>query len=242
VLSAPFVAFFNHAARTSEASTRAAREPARDLSVRRRRPSAPIALTQGGQEARFGKNAPPMQFAGRRRPAARRSSSSRSASSSSSARRARRARAAGEWALFRMTAQAPKWEQVNPTTWKAEWNAGGPVALEFTFPNGLPALQRGVARRNGLRSAGDQSSRRLRRRQSHHRTARRQAGRSNGGRRAMRGGPRSVQRRLGRAASPEPGREGRATVRAGLAGPEDQPPVDVLLSVKVQVDRAAGWR
>ena len=50
------------------------------------------------------------------------------------------ARASGDWALFRLVAQAAKWDG-GGGAYRAEWSDG--VALEFGFPSGAPVLQRG---------------------------------------------------------------------------------------------------
>jgi type VI secretion system protein ImpL len=144
VLSAPFVAFFNRAARTSDALyPGGAAEPRVVLTARSATPRRALLLSQGSQEARLARNAPPVQFAwpsttGRE---ARLAVSEREFIILGKTRVA--ARAAGEWALFRLVAQAARWEPAGPGAWRAEWNAGGPAAVEFGFPAGAPVLQRG---------------------------------------------------------------------------------------------------
>jgi type VI secretion system protein ImpL len=141
-LSAPFVAFFNRAARVSDALYAGGPEPRVVLTARGLGKQA--TLFQGAQAAKLGGQAPPAQLVW----------------PSTSGREARLelgyrdlvvlgrtkvvARAGGEWALFRLVAQAAKWDG-NGGTWRAEWNAGGqgPVAVEFSFANGQPVLQRG---------------------------------------------------------------------------------------------------
>jgi len=142
-LSAPFVAFFNRAARASEALYSEGAEPRVVFTARSATPRRAVALSQGAQVARFGRNAPPAQFAwpsvsGRE---ARLVVSEREFLVLGKTRTV--ARAVGEWALFRLVAQAPKWEAAGPGAWRAEWHAGGPVAVEFSFANGQPVLQRG---------------------------------------------------------------------------------------------------
>jgi type VI secretion system protein ImpL len=143
VLSPAFVAFFNRAARTSEALYDGAAEPRLTVNARSTTPKRAVVLSQGNQVAKFGRNAPPFQFNWP-------SASGREAKLSVSERefiilgKTRTvARAGGEWALFRLVAQAAKWEQAGPNQWRAEWNAGGPVSIEFAFPKGFPVLQRG---------------------------------------------------------------------------------------------------
>ncbi|GJG86570.1 hypothetical protein tb265_17510 [Gemmatimonadetes bacterium T265] len=142
-LSAPFLAFLNRALQVSTALYGDAPTPNVVFTARGAGDKA-ATLVQGAQVAHFGKDAPPAQFVW----------------PSTSGREARLdvgyrnlvvfgrtkavARAGGEWALFRVVAQATKWEG-GGGTWRAEWNAGGqgPVAVEFTFANGAPVLQRG---------------------------------------------------------------------------------------------------
>jgi type VI secretion system protein ImpL len=56
------------------------------------------------------------------------------------------ARATGEWAIFRLVAQAAKAEGSGGAL-RAEWSATGkgasPVAVEFSFESGVPVLRRG---------------------------------------------------------------------------------------------------
>lgn len=141
-LSAPFVAFFNRAARTSEALYGGGTESRVVLTVRGAGRNA--TLVHGAQVARLGGSAPPAQLVW----------------PSTSGREARLevgyrdlvvlgrtkvvARASGEWALFRLVAQAAKWEGDGGTA-RVEWSGGaqGPVAVEFAFANGAPVLKRG---------------------------------------------------------------------------------------------------
>jgi type VI secretion system protein ImpL len=144
VLSGAFVTFFNQAARTSEALYGAAgTAPAVALRVRSATPRRALQLSQGAVVARLGGNAPPAALSWP-------STSGREAKLVVSERefivlgKTRTvARAGGEWALFRLAAAAAKWEQAGPGTWRAEWNAGGPVAVDFIFDNGRPVLERG---------------------------------------------------------------------------------------------------
>lgn len=141
-LTAPFLAFFNRAARVSDALYAGGAEPRVVFTVKGA--GKPATFVQGTQAVKLGGNAPPAQFAW----------------PSTSGRDARLelgyrdlvvlgrtkvvARASGEWALFRIVAQAAKWEGGNGA-WRAEWNAGsqGPVAVDFTFASGAPVLGRG---------------------------------------------------------------------------------------------------
>jgi type VI secretion system protein ImpL len=142
-LSEQFVQFFNRAARASAGLFPAgAAEP--KMVVRAHAVStdkAPeIYLRQGSQEARFVKNSPPQQFVWP-------STTGREASLSSKLVRAHRsdtrvtvARGVGDWALFRLVAQATKSEGTH-----AEWNNKdvGTIAIDFEYENGLPVLARG---------------------------------------------------------------------------------------------------
>jgi type VI secretion system protein ImpL len=145
-LSAGFVEFFNRAARSSAALFPAgSTEPRVALSARGvatdRIPE--VVLEQGPQVARFGKSAPAAQLTW---PAAGAREAKLAAVTNSRLTRDRErtvARGTGEWALFRLVAQAAKWEG-GGGSYRAEWNSGsGPVVVEFSFPSGSPVLQRG---------------------------------------------------------------------------------------------------
>jgi type VI secretion system protein ImpL len=141
-LSAPFVAFFNRAARVSDALYGGGAEPRVVFTVQALGRSATLA--QGSQVARLGKDAAPAQFTWP-------SAAGRDARLEVDYRQlvvrgktATVARAGGEWAMFRLMAQAAKWEG-GGGTYRAEWTGGGqgPVAVQVSFANGAPVMQRG---------------------------------------------------------------------------------------------------
>ncbi len=142
-LSQQFVDFFNRAAAASSGLFPAGAETPRVVVRARTVPTdkAPeIILRQGTQEARFAKNSPPQEFVWP-------STTGRQASLGFERKRAlsrdaRRtiATANGEWALFRLVAQATKSDGTH-----AEWNNAdaGKIAFDFEYENGAPVLSRG---------------------------------------------------------------------------------------------------
>ncbi|GLC25002.1 ImcF-related family protein [Roseisolibacter agri] len=144
-LSGEFVAFFNRAARVSEALFAGGPEPRVTFTARGvandRVPQ--VTLTQGTRVARFEKNAPPAEFTwpsttGREAKllVVRNVRNRRDRETTVKA-------ASGDWALFRLVAQATKAEG-DGGGYRAEWGSGdGAVAVEFGFPEGMPVLKRG---------------------------------------------------------------------------------------------------
>ncbi len=139
-LSAPFLEFFNKAMRVSDALFNGGAAPrVVFLAKGEVSPQTPtITLMQGSQRARFDQSAPPAQFVWP-------SSSGREASLSAQFGRERDrpvAKASGEWAIFRLVANAAKVDGS-----RAEWSATGkdaqPVAVLFTPESGAPVFQRG---------------------------------------------------------------------------------------------------
>ena len=139
-LSAPFVDFFNKAARISDALFSGAASP-RVVFLAKGEVSAltpAVTLTQGTQRAHFDQNAPPAQFVWP-------SSTGREAgllAQFKGERERQVLRSAGEWAIFRLVAGATKVEGG-----RAEWSTTGkgaqPVAVTFTIESGAPVFQRG---------------------------------------------------------------------------------------------------
>jgi type VI secretion system protein ImpL len=142
-VSAPFVAFFNRAARVSDALYGGAAEPHVVFTAQALGGRA-VALAHGSQVARFGKDAAPAQFAW---PSATGREARLEVDYRSLVVRGKTAtvaRASGEWAMFRLMAQAAKWDGANGS-YRAEWTGGGqgPVAMQVTFASGAPVMQRG---------------------------------------------------------------------------------------------------
>jgi len=142
-LSGAFVTFFNRAARVSDALFHGGGpEPRVVLTARALLAggAAQVSLSQGTTIARFKQNTPPVQLVW---PAA----SGRDARlwASIKGKDIDVARGSGEWALFRLVAQASRFEG-GGGAWRAEWSGGrglAPGSLELTFASGLPVLRRG---------------------------------------------------------------------------------------------------
>ena len=140
MLSAPFVDYFNKAARVSEALFGGGASP-HFVFLAKGEVSAlapVITLLQGTQRARFDLTAPPAQFVFP-------SSSGREATLLAQFKGERErliARGTGEWAIFRLVAAATKVEGG-----RAEFAATGkgaqPVGVQFTIESGAPLFQRG---------------------------------------------------------------------------------------------------
>ncbi len=140
--SAPFLAFFNRAAEVSYALYGGAPEPRVVFTVQSAG-GKEATLSQGTQAAPLGGDAPPAQFSWP-------STTGREAKLQLGykkliilGRTAVVARAGGEWAMFHLAAQAASWDGAGGAA-RVQWNSGqGPVAVQFTFPNGAPVLKRG---------------------------------------------------------------------------------------------------
>jgi type VI secretion system protein ImpL len=141
-LSATFVEFFARAAQVSDAlfpdnaPTPTLRWMARGITSAQ---TPLIVLKHGGREARFDAKTPRNEIVW---PA----ESGRDARLEATFKKNKPVTVAsgtGEWALFRLVAQASRFEGAG----RAEWNATGkdavPVVVEFDAPGGLPVLKRG---------------------------------------------------------------------------------------------------
>jgi type VI secretion system protein ImpL len=146
-LSQQFVEFFNRAAQASAGLFPAGATEPHVVVEAHATPTgqAPlVVLVQGTKEARFDKNSPPQQFvwpSATGRNAALYVESGQLLGVIRGAKRKYLARGAGDWALFRVVAQAAKSEGAH-----AEWvdKDAGTVAVDFTFENGgVPVLARG---------------------------------------------------------------------------------------------------
>jgi type VI secretion system protein ImpL len=142
-LSAPFVGFFNKAARVSAALFGGGAEP-RVVLIGRGIATEQVPLVRlvhGAYEARFVRNTPPAQIVW---PAPGRREARLVAQFGK--REQTVAQATGEWALFRLVAQAGR-PAGGGSSLRAEWPASGgrsaPVVVEFASDNGYPVLQRG---------------------------------------------------------------------------------------------------
>jgi type VI secretion system protein ImpL len=147
-LSNQFVTFFNHAAQVSAAlypdgsAQPRIKLTARGIVTDR---AQEIILTQGTQVARFSKNTPPAEL---NWPSATGRSVSLDALGGGRFLRGRPtehiAKAAGDWALFHMLAQATKGDAGENGDYHAEWNSPlGPIAMDFTTTAGASVLRRG---------------------------------------------------------------------------------------------------
>jgi type VI protein secretion system component VasK len=145
-ISASFLAFLNRATKVSNALFAGGAEPrvvfhAKGVPTEK---APEIVLSQGTQVAKFSTNTPPNQFVW---PSATGRDVVLSAEGNGrflrGAKNRRIDRASGDWGIFRLVAHAAKLEGAGPNL-KAEWNGGdlGPIAVEFTFTNGYPVLQR----------------------------------------------------------------------------------------------------
>ena len=140
--SPAFLAFFNRAVEVSNALYAGAAEPHVVFTVQGAGDKE-ATLSQGTQAAQLGSNAPPAQFSW----------------PSTTGREARlqlgykkllvlgrtnvAARAGGEWAMFHLVALAAQWDGTGGSA-RVQWSSGqGPVAVQFSFPNGAPVLKRG---------------------------------------------------------------------------------------------------
>jgi type VI secretion system protein ImpL len=143
-LSQPFVAFFNRAAQVSAALYGGGNQPRVILHAHgEASPQVPtVNLYYGSQVAPFRTNTPPAQLVWPN-PTGR---DVRLTAQLGKQKEKTIAQAKGEWALFRLVAQAAR-VQGSGGTLRAEWNPPDrgqpPVAVEFTFANGAPVLQRG---------------------------------------------------------------------------------------------------
>jgi type VI secretion system protein ImpL len=141
-LSAPFVAFFNRASLVSAALFGGGAEPRVVFTAHAVVEEDPrwVTLTQGGQAARFEKNTPPAQFVWP-------SASGREAKLTGQYGRRERmiAQASGDWAMFRLVAQAAKVEgDANMhVEWMQEDKNARAVAVDFVFTAGAPVFKRG---------------------------------------------------------------------------------------------------
>jgi type VI secretion system protein ImpL len=148
-LSGEFLQFFNRAAQVSDALFAGGPEPRLSVTARGV-PSGPVKeviLAHGQQRAAFTGNTAPAQFTWPVTGQAR-----LSVVRDVAARRDRETtlrQASGEWALFRLVAQATKVEGSDSAI-RAEWGTGGgAVAMEFGFPEGMPVLKPGWLGRLG---------------------------------------------------------------------------------------------
>jgi type VI secretion system protein ImpL len=141
-LSAPFLTFFNRAVEVSHALYGGAAEPRVVFTVQGAG-GKEATLSQGTQAARLGSGTPPAQFTWP-------STTGREARLQLGykqllvlGRTAVVARATGDWAVFRLVAQAASWEGAGGAA-KVQWNSSqGPVAAQLGFPGGSPVLKRG---------------------------------------------------------------------------------------------------
>ncbi|MGZ8494023.1 MAG: ImcF-related family protein, partial [Gemmatirosa sp.] len=144
-LSGEFVAFFNRAARVSDALFNGGAEPRVTVTARGIPTGAVkiVTLSHGQQRASFTGNTAPAQFTW---PSTTGREARLAIVRDVSARRDRETtvkQASGNWALFRLVAQATKGEGDGGSL-RAEWGTGGSaVAVEFGFPEGMPVLKRG---------------------------------------------------------------------------------------------------
>jgi type VI secretion system protein ImpL len=143
-LSGEFVQFFNRAARVSDALFEGGPEPRLAVTARGIPTGAAkvVTLGVGTQRTEFTGNTAPAQFTW---PSASGRDARLSVVRDVAARRDRETvvkQASGDWALFRLVAQATKVDGDGPM--RAEWGSGaGAVAVEFGFPEGMPVLKRG---------------------------------------------------------------------------------------------------
>jgi type VI secretion system protein ImpL len=146
-LSAPFVSFFNRAAKVSQALYGGGSELHVAMTVHAATTDQMplVTLMHGTQAARFDKGAAPAQLvwppaSGREaRLIAKVSGRFRSTDHVLG-------RATGDWAMFRLVAQAPKAEASGGslhTEWPIKDESVAPLSLDFTFPSGSPVLRRG---------------------------------------------------------------------------------------------------
>ena len=146
-LSNQFVAFFNHAAQVTAALyPEGAAQPRVRLNARGvvTDRAQEIDLTQGTQVAQFEKNSAPAVLMW---PSTTGREASLVAMGGGRFLRgrptARIAKTAGDWAIFRLIAQAKKGDGTNGE-YHAEWDTSlGPVAIDFTVASGYPIFQRG---------------------------------------------------------------------------------------------------
>ncbi len=141
-LSANFVSFFNRAAQVStalfpdNASTLRLRWMARGITS----DEMPlILLRHGASDARFDARTP-------RNEVVWPSESGREASLQATFKRnkpADVAKASGEWALFRLVAQATRFDGAGRVEWTSTAKDAVPVVVEFDHPKGIPLLKRG---------------------------------------------------------------------------------------------------
>ncbi len=141
-LSATFVEFFNRAAQVSQAlfpdnaPTPTLRWMARGITSDQ---TPMIMLKHGGREAKFDSKTPRNEVVW---PA----ESGREAKLEAQFKKNKPvtvASATGEWALFRLVAQAAKFDGVGHAEWSATGKDAVPVVVEFDAPSGLPVLKRG---------------------------------------------------------------------------------------------------
>ena len=146
-LSTQFVTFFNHASQVSAAlypdgsPLPKVKLTARGIVTDR---AEEIQLIQGTQVARFGKNTPPAEL---NWPSATGRSAALDVVGGGRFLRGRPtehvAKAAGDWAIFHLIAQATKGD-AGDAGYHAEWTSPlGPVAIDFTTTAGAPVLRPG---------------------------------------------------------------------------------------------------
>lgn len=141
-LSASFVEFFNRAAQISEALFP---EKAKSLSLRwmargiTSDATPIIVLKHGAYEARFDARTPRNEIlwppeAGRE---------AKLEATFKKNKPVVVASATGDWALFRLVAQATRFEGTGRVEWAAQGKDAVPVVVEFDSPSGMPVLKRG---------------------------------------------------------------------------------------------------
>lgn len=141
-LSASFVEFFNRAAQISEAlfpdnaKTLQLRWMARGITS----DATPIiTLKHGAYEARFDARTPRNEILWP--PEAGREATLEAVFKKN--KPVVVAKASGDWALFRLVAQATRFDGTGRVEWAAQGKDAVPVVVEFDAPNGMPILKRG---------------------------------------------------------------------------------------------------
>lgn len=141
-LSASFVEFFNRAAQISEAlfpdnaKTLQLRWMARGITSEA---TPTITLKHGAYEARFDARTPRNEILWP--PEAGREATLEAVFKKNKPLVV--AKASGDWALFRLVAQATRFEGAGRVEWAAQGKDAVPVIVEFDAPNGMPILKRG---------------------------------------------------------------------------------------------------
>lgn len=143
-LSAPFVTFFNRAARVSAALFGVGSSPQIVFFAKGVTSSQTplVTLVHGSEVARFNQNTPTNRFVW---PAPSGREAQLKAQFGKNKEQVIK-KATGEWAMFRLVAQSDKVDEAGGSL-RAEWNATGkdasPVSVVFSFESGAPIFQRG---------------------------------------------------------------------------------------------------